>query len=184
MLFSRSAAGGPRAWIRHRDDVQIASWTTRRTSAAVHSHLTRTWVACAHALCRLPSEKPCQDAQHLGRQVAQSGLDVLLGSDGISLDLLLAGGIAHLQGLKAEAVAIVVDEGDVRVALRRLPEGAVQEDASRVDAERCHQSLPEADQSLLVEGQPIARLHQCGSPLLSSAGALSDPEPPGASPRS
>ena len=52
----------------------------------------------------------------------------------------------------------------------------MQEDASRVDAERCHQSVPEADQSLLVEGSPmaIARLHWCSSPIFSSAAMLSD----------
>src|ERR671932_1776254 len=102
MLFSRSAVGGPRAWIRLRDDVQIASSTTRRTSAAVHSHLTRTWVACAHALCRLPSKKSRQDEHHLGRQVGQSGFDFLLGP----------GGIAPLQGTRPLTPLIVVHEGD------------------------------------------------------------------------
>jgi hypothetical protein len=52
-------------------------------------------------------------------KVGQSGLDLLLGP----------GGIALLQGFKAEATLIVVEEGEVGVVLRRLPEGAIQEDA-------------------------------------------------------
>ena len=98
-------------------------------------------MACAHTLCRLPPETSGQDEQHLGRQVGQSGLD-----------LPGPGRIADLQGLKVEATIIVVEEGDVGMALRRLPEGTVQEHAGRVDAERRHQTLPEADQSLVVEG--------------------------------
>ena len=93
------------------------------------------------ALCHLPSEKPGEDEQHLGDQVGERGLDLLLGP----------GGIALLQGVKGEA-RIVVDERDFGVALRRLPDGAVQEDADRVDAQRRHQSLPQRDQFLLVQG--------------------------------
>ena len=52
----------------------------------------------------------------------------------------------------------------------RLLEGAVQEDAGRVEAERRRQSLPEADQTLLLAGWPIARLHRAGAPILSMAG--------------
>jgi hypothetical protein len=78
---------------------------------------------------------------------------VVSSPSGIPLDLLLGpGDIAHLPCLKAQAGLIVADEGDVGVALRRLPQGTVQEDASRVDAECRHHSLPEADQSLLIEG--------------------------------
>jgi hypothetical protein len=113
----------------------------------------RTWVACAHALCHRPSAKSRQEEHHLGRQVGQSGLDFLLGPHGIPPDLLLGpADIAQLQGVKAEATIIVADEDDAGVALRRLPNGAGQEDAGRVDAERRHYSLPEADQSLLVAG--------------------------------
>ena len=61
-------------------------------------------------------------------------LDLLLGPDGISFDALPGpGGIAHLQRVKAEAPIIVVEEGDIGVALRRLPEGAVQDDARRYE---------------------------------------------------
>jgi hypothetical protein len=88
-------------------------------------------------LCHLPSEKSSQDEQQLGAQVVERGLDLLLGPDSIPLDLLLGpGDIAHLPHLKAQAAIIAADEGDVGVALCRLPEGTVQEDASRVDAER------------------------------------------------
>src|SRR5437016_1940557 len=140
--------------------MHIASSATRRTSAPVRSHLTRTCVACAHAPCHLPSEKSRQDTQHLGGQVGQSGLDLLVGP----------GSIAHLQGVKAEATLIVVDKGEVGVALRRLPEGAVQEDAGRVDAERRHQALPESEQSLFVEAYSIRRWHQSCPPILSVPG--------------
>ena len=92
--------------------------------------------------CHLPSKKACQDESQLGEQVGERGLDLLL----------RPGGIALLQGLKAEAGIVVVDEGDLGVALRRLLEGPVQEDADRVDAERQHQSLPQRDQPLLVQG--------------------------------
>ena len=125
MLLSRSAAGGPRAWIPHRDDVQMAS------SAAVHSHLTRTWVACAHALCHLPSAKSRQEEHHLGRQVGQSGLDCLLGPDGIPLDLLLGPrSVARLQGLEAQATIIVADEGDVGVLSGQGRPGAARSTTS------------------------------------------------------
>jgi hypothetical protein len=70
---------------------------------------------CAYALCYVPSEKARQDEQHLGDQVVESHRDLLLGPGGTTL----------LQGLKAEAGIIVVDEVECRVALRRLPDGPV-----------------------------------------------------------
>src|SRR5205085_8335063 len=75
----------------------------------------RGFTVVSQALGHLPTQKPRQDEQQLGRQVGERGLDLLLGP----------GGIALLQRLKAETGFIVVDEGEVGVALRRLPEGAI-----------------------------------------------------------
>jgi hypothetical protein len=97
---------------------------------------------CADLLRHLPSEKAGQDEPQLGAQVVERGLDVLVGP----------GGISRLQCFEGEAAILVLEEGDVGVALRRLPDGAGQEDAGRVDAQRPHQALPERDQPLLVEG--------------------------------
>jgi hypothetical protein len=98
-------------------------------------------------------EKARQDEAQFGAQVSERGLDLLLGPGGIGL----------LQGVKGEA-RIVVDERNFGVALRRRPDGAVQEDADRVDAQRRHQALPQRDQPLLVQGQAIGRLHRSGPP--------------------
>src|SRR5919204_2784643 len=87
----------------------------------------------AYLLCHLPSHKAIQDKQQLGSQVAERGLDLLLGP----------GGIPRLQGVKGEDVIVVMDTGDVRVALRCLPDGAGQEDAGCVDAQRRHHCVPQ-----------------------------------------
>jgi hypothetical protein len=68
----------------------------------------------AYLLCHLPSQKAIQDKQQLGSQIAERGFDLLLGP----------GGIPRLQGVKGETGIVVTDKGDVRVALRRLPDGA------------------------------------------------------------
>jgi hypothetical protein len=97
---------------------------------------------CAGLLGQLPSEKARQDEPQLGGQVAERGLDLLVGP----------GGIPRLQRVEDEAAIVELEEGDVGMALRRLPDGAGQEDADRVDTERRHQALPERDQPLLVDG--------------------------------
>src|SRR5207237_5799626 len=94
----------------------------------------------AYLLCHLPSQKAIQDKQQLGSQVAERGLDLRLGP----------GGIPRLQGVKGETGIVVTDKGDVRVALRCLADSAGQENAGRVDAERCHQSLPQRVQPVLM----------------------------------
>jgi hypothetical protein len=60
----------------------------------------------------------------------------------------------------------VLDQGEVEVALRRLPDGPVQEGADRGDAEHRHQPLSERDRSLLVKGSSMRRLHRsCPPPI-------------------
>jgi hypothetical protein len=99
-------------------------------------------VVCAGLLCHLPSEKAGQDEPQLGGQIVERGLDLLVGP----------GAIPRLQRVEGEAAIVVLEEGNVGVALRRLPDGACQEDADGVDAQHRHQSLPERDQALLVDG--------------------------------
>ena len=72
----------------------------------------------SQALRHLPSEKPSQKEQHLGAQVVESGLDFLLGP----------GSIALLQGVKGEACIVELDEDQLGMALRCLPDGAGQQD--------------------------------------------------------
>jgi hypothetical protein len=55
---------------------------------------------------------PRQDESQLGGQVAERGLDLLLGP----------GGIPRLQRFEGETGIVVLEEGDVGVALRCLPD--------------------------------------------------------------
>jgi hypothetical protein len=99
-------------------------------------------VVCACLLGHLPSEKAGQDEPQLSGQIVKRGLDLLVG----------AGGIPRLQRVEGEAAIVVLEKGDVGVALSRLPDGTGQEDADRVDTKRRHQALPKRDQPLLVDG--------------------------------